>query len=133
VGTVYPAMWACWSGNWNTADAYFHRRVCAGPDPKTGLFGPPDRKTGRYNRNCVATPVGPCEDTLLKKQRRVCLNDNRPPTGDYDFGDCRDPQGRVWSRPITTLLNHPCELLPPAEHAWCTTVSPVPVPDPTSR
>ncbi len=105
-GVVYQQMFACASANWAAPEAYLMHRVCAGEDPKTGL----------YRRNCAAEAVGTCRD--------VCAyDDGKPVLGDHDFQDCH-AGGRVWSEPLTTILNRPCDLLGAGDPS-CATVYPV--------
>jgi hypothetical protein len=100
-GVVYQKMWACSSANWNFADAYYERRICAGVP---GI-------------NCAAKYTGLCGV--------VCgSNDRFPVSGDYDYGDCLDLNLQRWSSTTTTFLNHPCDVvgLGGAEEVLCSTL-----------
>src|SRR5438045_3758221 len=99
-------MWAGSSENWIVSDGYYDRRVCAGPG---GL-------------NCAAKYAGPCG--------LVCgSSDAAPAAGDLDYGDCADLTLHRWRSPITTFLNHPCDLVGRATgDVLCRTISALPIP-----
>ncbi|HEY5926446.1 MAG TPA: hypothetical protein VIV11_32390, partial [Kofleriaceae bacterium] len=107
IGVVYPQMYACASDNWRHDIAYMAYRVCAGPDPRTGL----------YTRNCAAQYVDRC--------RHQCGTLDAPPrVGDRDAADC-SAFGTSWQWPMTTFLTGPCEAV--ANAAACTTFEQWPI------
>jgi hypothetical protein len=98
---AYGKAFACWSPEWTQADAYFRRRLCAGPDGA-------DR--------CLAKAVGACREAggAPGEQTFLCMVEHTPDAGYWDFDDCVENAGASpssWSYPITVFLREPCDVV----------------------
>jgi hypothetical protein len=90
-GSIYPKMFACQAPMWTDADAYATARLCTLPE-----------------QNCVATPLGYCNE-LMPDDRPRCELDNASGHGDY--GKCTGSDGTMTLEVITPYLNQQCDLV----------------------
>jgi hypothetical protein len=97
---TYGKAFACWSPEWTQADAYFRRRLCAGP---VGA----DR--------CLAKAVGACREVgaLPGEQTFLCTVEHTPEAGYWDFDNCVENAGAAatWFYPITVFLREACDVV----------------------
>lgn len=102
-GPVFLRMHSCYDPAWLNGAAYASHRVCA--QPSSGA-------------NCAASVVGPCID-LENPTLSVCEQNDAEGvrSGDYDYGRCHDGEGTLWTEPVTSFLNAPCNMDPAG--TWC--------------
>ena len=102
--TVYGDAFACHDPMWTDGAAYLNDRLCA---KVINDFG-------AQVDLCIAHPLGACIGGAAPR----CSSDDVVPTGDKDFGGCKDDVNAV--RPsLTVMLHQPCDLLPPGKEASC--------------
>ncbi len=102
-GPVFLRMHSCYDPAWLNGAAYASHRVCAQPNA---------------GANCAASVVGPCID-LENPSLSVCEQNDAEGvrSGDYDYGRCHDGEGALWTEPVTSFLNAPCNMDPAG--TWC--------------
>ncbi|WP_375768854.1 hypothetical protein NR798_45455 [Archangium gephyra] len=106
-GSVYRKMFSCQAPEWTDAAAYATHRVCALPGSGS---------------NCAAQPVGDCIDYTNRSYpaSKCRKEDGSVVAGDWDFEECYDSTGTLWSEPITVFLYEPCGLTSSASSKTCT-------------
>jgi hypothetical protein len=121
-GPIYTNMYACWSSNWSSPEAYELERICAGVS----------------SVNCSAEPIGACTISPTGAVPAHLCKDNDGPVkkGDMDYQDCKGTVG-FWEEPVTTVLNQPCDMVrgggdvpgtsPTAPEGVCATVKGTPL------
>lgn len=93
-GPIYLGMYACHAPTWEHAEAYASERLCTLP-----------------GMNCVAQPVGNCEDEVKSGNYAGPRCQLTNATGLGDYGKCVDPVGEVHEEVVSPHLNQPCELV----------------------
>ncbi|WP_426735019.1 hypothetical protein [Myxococcus faecalis] len=107
-GYPYQNAHACYSRDWVAGDVHLASRVCANT-----VVG------GRNAYGCLARTVGPCEPDAFTSKAACDVNDGPVVTADGDFEVCADTEGTYHFESITTVLNSPCDALPPSDRVTC--------------
>lgn len=102
----YLDSFACSHPDWTAADALMANRLCA-----IDVVDP----DGNQTNLCVAEHLGACHGGADP----ICLNPDAPPiAGDGDNGQC-EANYLPRTRPMTSFLHQPCDLVPPGLEAIC--------------
>src|SRR5215510_6455470 len=99
-GPIFGNMWSCFDRHWTPAQAYLSHRLCGVPGVS----------------NCIANMLGACFRTNPSNSQ---CNRQNPSAVGGDFEECRDAFNNVWSFPITTYLNQPCDALASGDQDFC--------------